>query len=346
LHCLIAREIAAPSIAILSTPRQVLFGRDSLHILNALKLPNFILAGAPTSGTTSLYHYLSQHPDVYMSPIKEPTYFAAADMLSRDDFSQGIKRHQTAIKAYLAGPMTQPARFWLTEWEDYLSLFRNVSDQKAIGEASVSYFWLPSAASAIRAKLPGVRLIFMLRDPAERLFSWYLQTLRENPRVTFRDRILEEMRVADKGRPGLLRQLDGGLYATHLNRFFGHFPRDQIRVYLYESYRRDAPAVLRDIFSFLGVAPNQPIDLSQRHNETVVPRFPAIDRLRHRIFGDLSFVAWLPATARRSLREFYNRRSGKFEMAPDDRKMAIDYYRDEILRTQDLIGRDLSAWLR
>jgi hypothetical protein len=308
--------------------------------------PNFIIAGAPTSGTTSLHHCLSQHPQVYMSSIKEPNFFAAADMLTRDDFLRDIKRDQAALKAYLASPMVQPARYRLTEWGDYLRLFRNVSNQIAIGEASISYIWMPSAAPAIRAKLPHARLIFMLRNPADRLLSWYMMSLKDDPHITLRDQLRKEMSEGYPRETGLLRQFDGGMYAMHLRRFLDIFPRDQVRVYLYESYRADPRAVLRDIFAFLGVDPDQPIDMSRRLNETMTPRFPAMHRLRRRIFGNSPLTDWLPARVSYTLRGLYNQRRGNFSMDPDDRRMVIEYYREEILRTQELIGRDLSAWLR
>jgi len=311
----------------------------------ALKLPNFFVAGAPTSGTTSLHHYLRQHPQVYMSSIKEPTFFAAADIRVREDLLPIIERDRAALRAYLKGPQLRPVRYWVTEWDDYVELFRNVRDQIAIGEASASYIWFPSAAPAIRSRLPGARLIFLLRDPAERLFSAYLATLGRDPRVTFRAWVLKAMN--DRGQAVHHPvPLDGGLYATHLQRFFDRFPPDQVRVYLYEAFRADAAAVLRDILAFLGVDPDQPIDVSRRHNETMVPRFPALDRLRRRILGNASLTWWLPAPAGRALRELYHRRKRAFPMDPDDRRMVIDYYRDEILRAADLIGRDLSAWLR
>jgi hypothetical protein len=103
--------------------------------------------------------------------------------------------------------------------------------------------------------------------------------------------------------------------------------------------------MLRDIFSFLGVDPEQAIDLSRRHNETVVPRFPALHKLRRRIFGERSLIGWVPARSRRVVRHLASQRRPSVTMDPHDRRMVIDYYRDEILRTADLIGRDLSAWL-
>lgn len=315
----------------------------------APKLPNFIIAGVPTSGTTSLYHYLGQHPQVYLCPIKEPTFFAAADILSRDDLLPMRERQRPALQAYLEGTQRQQAQVWVTKWNDYVQLFRNVRDQVAIGEASVSYIWLPSAAPAIRSKLPGVKLIFLLRDPKERLFSAYLMSLGRNHNMTFRNWVLEAMNARPERRQAMSQKpvpLDGGLYATHLQRFFELFPREQIRIYLYESYRADPPAVLRDILAFLGVDPNQAIDMSRRHNETVVPRFPAIARLRQQIFSHVQLTTWLPASVGAALRKSYYRRKSNFTLSPDDSRMVIDYYRDEILRTQDLIGADLSAWLR
>jgi SAM-dependent methyltransferase len=313
------------------------------------KLPNFIIAGAPKSGTTSLYHYLRQHPQVYLSPIKEPTFFAAADILSQPDLLPIIERQRAGLRAYLAGSQLRPTHFLVTEWNDYVQLFRDARSQIAIGEASVSYLWLPSAAAAIRSKLPEVRLIFVLRDPTERLFSLYLLNRKRDSHITFRDWVLKAMNLHGDRRQGVHRYpipLDGGLYATQLGRFLDIFPRNQVRIYLYESYRADARAVLRDILAFLGVDPNHPIDMSHRHNETLVPRFPAMARLRQRILGNVPLIAWLPAPAGNALRKLYHRQKNSFVIDPDDRRMVIDYYRDEIRRTEDLIGTDLSAWLR
>ena len=106
--------------------------------ISAPVLPNFFIAGAPKSGTTSLYHYLSQHPEIYMSPIKEPNYFAPEIRLER--FSEGLRsqaeQDMSELRAYLDGPMRE-TRFGgvVTEWRDYLKLFAWADGRKAIGEA-------------------------------------------------------------------------------------------------------------------------------------------------------------------------------------------------------------------
>ena len=303
-----------------------------------IRTPTFFLAGVPKAGTTSLYFYLAQHPQVFMSPIKEPNFFAAADMLARPGVLRSLERDRSALRAYLNGPRTRPAWHDVFEWDDYLTLFRNARGETAIGEASVNYFFQPSAAPAIRAKLPEARLLFMLRDPAERLFSWYLMNLRRYPGTTFRAWFRAARNPGDA--------VNSGRYATHLARFCAIFPRDQMRMYLYDAFRADARGVLRDMFEFIGVNPDSLIDMSRRHNEARVPRFPVLHRLRQRIFGYTPVARWLPAWMRGALTQLYTRRAGDLVMDPADRRMVIDYYRDEIERTAALIGRDLSAWLR
>lgn len=313
-----------------------------------LKLPTFILAGANTSGTTSLHDYLRQHPQIFMSRIKEPTFFAAADMLARDAFVRPITRDRAALAAFLAGPQNRPARYWVSEWDQYVRLFRDVRDHIAIGESSASYFWLPSAAAAIKARLPEVRLIFVLRHPAERLFSWYVMHLARDPALTFRAWFTAARAAGGDGGPSDGRYtlpLDGGWTGANVQRFLDHFPREQLRFYRYESYLADAPALLRDLFAFLGVDPNQQIDMSYRLNETLVPRFPLLDRLRRRVLGRTPLTTWLPAAVATPLRRWYRRRRRASSMDPGDRQLVLDVYRDDIRRTADLIGHDLSSWL-
>ena len=309
-----------------------------------VRLPNFFLAGAPKAGTTSLFFYLRQHPQVYMSPIKAPTFFGGADLLNgpqRDRVLRELPRHRAALPPYLEGKRVSDGMPLVLDWGDYVKLFQHVREETAIGEASVSYLRLPSAARAIRCTVPDARLIFVLRDPAERLFTVDSGTLGRGSGAAFRKRLLA---MDPQGLP--MAFVDGGRYATHLQRWFDIFPRDQVRVYLYEDYRADARAVMRDIFAFLGVDPDHRVDLSTQHNVTVVPRFPTLHALRRRIFRSAPTPRWIPEAARRTLRRVYRLRRDELTMDPADRRMVVDYYRDEIERTAALIGRDLSAWLR
>jgi hypothetical protein len=311
----------------------------------AVRLPNFFLAGAPKAGTSSLYTYVRQHPQVYMSYTKEPTFFGAADILPepyRDRVERASARgNRVARKGWQEVP---GRRGLFADWEDYVDLFRNVREEVAIGEASVDYFWLPNAAQAIHTRLPGARFIFMLRDPAERLFSEYLASLwRGVHRRTFRAQFLAAVEAPD---PWARLRVDVGRYTTHLERFSRLFSPQQIRVYLYDDFLADPGGVLRDIFRFLGIDPDQQIDRSRWINASVLPRFPRLHALRRRVFGEASATRWLPDGPRRLLQRLYRRPRGGVLMDPADRRTVIDYYRDDILQTAVLLGRDLSAWLR
>jgi hypothetical protein len=327
----------------------------------ALTLPTFFLAGVPKAGTTSLYAYLRQHPQIYMCWPKEPTFFGATDVLAKATASpvaaESWEKEVPEIQPHWRGSGTAesrwavvkvqdvPGRRWVvTNWDDYLDLFRYRQDEVAIGDASVDHFWLPSAAPAIHAKVPEARLVFVLRNPADRLFAEYAKTLwSETHQQTFRKAFLEGLEGRD---PWKWPRVLVGQYATHLARFAKLFPQRQICVLLYEDYRSNPQSMLREIFRFLDVDPDRPIDLSHRHNEAIVPRFTRLHGLRRRFLGDTSLLTWLPESARGALRRLYRGPRSVVSMSPADRAAVIDYYREQILGTADLIGRDLSAWLR
>src|SRR5580704_13791477 len=116
--------------------------------------PNFFIVGAPKAATTSLYHYLDQHPQVYMSAIKEPHFFAAEVREENCDvYVRGeIARDRRALREYLAGPMLEKRLGGIVgDWRDYLKLFAGAKDELALGEASPCYLWSPTAAERIAA---------------------------------------------------------------------------------------------------------------------------------------------------------------------------------------------------
>src|SRR5580658_3890788 len=129
-------------------------------------LPNFFLAGAPKAGTTSLYHYLSQHPQIYTSPIKEPCYFASEFRSENCTKSSraAVERNQRDLQKYLESPMRE-RRFGgiITDWGDYQRLFEQARGQTAIGEASPGYLWSETAARNIHAKIPNAKILLILR---------------------------------------------------------------------------------------------------------------------------------------------------------------------------------------
>ena len=273
-------------------------------------LPNFLVIGAAKGGTTSLHFYLRQHPEVYLTPVKETNFY----------WQEG---RETGRKI----PRTVG---------EYAKFFEDAAGARAIGEISPQYLNSPTAAARIAADLPHSRLIACLRNPADRAYSDYLG----------RVRIARESRPIEEAiRPGE-RIFEDGLYYPRLKRYFDRFPREQIHVVIYDDFARDPGETLRGIFAFLDVAPGIPIDTSTAHNAAAAPRSVWLNRL---LWGSIPAVQKLvprrwhgSGVGEALLRATYHPAD---PFPPVLRRSLGDAYRADILATAELIGQDLSAWL-
>lgn len=299
-----------------------------------MTMPNFFIIGAAKSGTTSLYHYLSQHPQIYTSPLKEPRFFALEG--ERLDFR---------------GPGDREAlRSSVTDIEAYRALFDGVTDEIAIGEASPVYLYSPKAPERIRHYVPEAKFIAVLRDPAERAYSGFLHLVRDGlePLDDFARTLEEEEVRAKRNYAPHWRYRDGGFYHAQLSRYFERFDEEQIRVYLYEDLKADPMGVLRDVFGFLGVDEGFVPDLTFRHNVSSVPK----NRRLHRLLTGPNAIragirTLIPTGVRRRVTATVKSRNLRRppQLSLEVRRQLIGAYREDILKLQVLIRRDLSSWL-
>ncbi|MDJ1183165.1 sulfotransferase family protein [Roseofilum casamattae] len=305
-------------------------------------LPNFLIIGAPKAGTTSLYRYLNSHPQIFLPEKKEPHFF------SFEGRSQGFN-----------GPGQEKfMQKRVTTWADYCRLFSTVNDEIAIGEASTSYLYVPEAADRIQHYLPDVKLIAMLRQPVDRAFSNYMHHYRNGGEIIldFAEAFYaEEQRMADGWSP-FWQYKSIGLYARHLQRYFDRFDREQIRVYWYDDFTADPIGVVKDIFSFLNVGDRYLPDTSKRYNVSYVkkePRSKTIHNLLNRDNVLRSTVKrLLPQQLRQRTRNFLMKQNTaeldkpyQARLSPSIRQSLTQDYHQDILNLQDLLSKDLSAWL-
>ncbi len=310
--------------------------------------PNFFIVGAPKAGTTSLYHYLDQHPEIYMSPIKEPNYFASEirPEIFSEEWLPAIEADQQELQRYLQGPMTEK-RFGglVSDWDDYLKLFRNAQGQKAIGEASVCYLWSKTAADNIHARIPGAKILMILRNPVDRMFSEYLQSVTAGRmRLSFRQHAEVCLRCDDIRQRGLSLEL--GLYAKEVKRYLKRFPRENVRIFLYEDYQRQPGRVLAETFRFLGVDDSFLPNTSEQHLQPRVPRSLTAGYVLKK-YGVWQRAAKLSPSALRSfLKKLAVKPRKAVSVEPRDRELLQDYYRGDVRELAELLGRDLTAWLQ
>lgn len=299
-------------------------------VQTAKRTPTFLIIGVQKSGTTSIYHYLKQHPQVYMSPVKETNFFERDWQRASDEMQRRKKD----------GILT---------WDQYQQLFKGANeDHIALGEASPNYmFHHQFAAEQIHQQLPNTRLIAILRNPIQRAFSDYLMHMRDA--VGHQTPLAEQVRSRGESSHVLLK----GKYYASLKHFIEVCGRDRVNVFLYDDLKKDSSKFMRSIYQAIGVNPDFAVDTTQKAQTAQVPKNQTFNRLlktqnpvRTVANGLMQIV---PTQLRHQLRDrlialnSQTKRQAKF--TEEDAILLRQYYREDILKLQDLLQRDLSAWL-
>jgi Sulfotransferase family len=285
-----------------------------------MAIPEFFVIGALKSGTTALHYMLRQHRQLFLHPVIKETNFFAPD-----------SRFPFRIKDRAA----------------YEDLFRPAQAHQKIGEVCPSYLFSEMAASLIRREVPHAKLVAVLRDPAERAFSDFMMHVRDGRRKMADLRPQIEREIRQQLLPGDRPILAQGLYARQLCRFWAEFPREGIKVILHSELKRDHLHTLNAFFDFIGVERMDRIEADAIYNVSGIPKSMAMQRVINRIRRKRRVIKRiLPATLRGPAMRIANRNLQRAALDPEVRALLVSYYRTDILRLEDEIGRDLSAWLR
>jgi hypothetical protein len=289
----------------------------------------FILIGPSRGGTTSLYHYLNQHPRIFMSAIKETKFFA----------HQAVTANRLPIRLLEEWPVT--------DWRQYQDLFKGSERYGAAGEASPVYFYLPHVPEQIRARLPGVKLLTVLRNPVERAYSNYLKYVRDGFETrSFEQAVQQELDGTSRVSYSMDHYVRIGFYHQHLTRYLQVFERGQLGIFLYDDFARAPAAFMSSMFAFLNVDPGFTPDMSARFNRGGVPKTGRPASLEKFTRG---WKRRLPQRLYLFLHRLYGGLQEKTlqvpPIPPEIRSRLRDLYRPDIEKLQGLAGRDLSAWL-
>lgn len=221
--------------------------------LTYINKPNFFILGAGKSGTTSLYYYLKQHPDIFMTEVKEPTFFC-----------QGFQ--------VVANPI------------EYFELYDSVSTEKVIGEASHAYLSNPTTAKMLNGLFPDSKFVVILRNPVDRAYSLYHHMRRDGLEHinTFEAALdAEELRYRSekfkKNCPQYFYNylyFRSGLYGEQLQNYFSKFPKQQFHIIKFEEFITDPASHFNSIFKFLDVSPNFSGQFEPHNAGKMTARFP------------------------------------------------------------------------
>lgn len=323
--------------------------------MSAAMMPNFFVIGAAKCGTTSIHNYLSQHPQIFMSAIKEPNFFA-------------FEGEEVNFKGFADNdnlPVKDPGdydncryRRTITDINAYKNLFKNSAGKIAIGESSPCYSYIPKASERIKHHVPHAKLIAILRDPVDRAYSQYKSMIRySHEPLDFLSAIeAEQNRIYDNWAP-TYHYKSRGFYYKHLKRYYDIFDKNQIRVYLFENFSRYTADVLRDLFTFLEVDNTFIPDLTVKHNvgsEQIILKNKTINDFlvkKSMIKSALMHITpdiFISMLKKRILKHNtdYAKNIVKSRLPVETRMRLISEYHEDITQLQELIGRDLSHWLK
>jgi len=307
--------------------------------------PSFFIVGNPKGGTSALYQFLKAHPAVFMCQPKEPKYFA------RDFFRTAAAESTVKVQ---------------TEAQ-YLDLFREARPDQRCGEASTWYLYSRVAARAIHTFDPSAKIIVMLREPVDFLYSYYLQLrkspIREGERIKDFRKALALEPERRQGRkiprgcllPEFLYYSERVKYADQLQRFFTHFDRSQVKVILYDDFIRDNERVYHDVLAFLGLDQDF-TPVFRPHNKSAVLRSRPLQHLIRQVsFGEgwatplkPALKRLIPTRLRRALMRQINKQllfKSKEALAPELVHTLKQQYHGEVVKLDALLACDvLSRW--
>ena len=283
---------------------------------------DFIGIGAAKAGTTWLADCLAEHPEICFSVMKETLFFCSPNQLIHNNI---IRYNGKNIDLY--------------------GLFYNhCGKEKIKGELSVHYLADPKVAARIKKHFPDVKIIAVLRNPVDRLISdyRYRKYTRKEEKKPLKDIIKKDEQLAMFG-----------FYSEQLSRYYRLFPKENIKVVIYEEMAKKPLETIKSIYRFLGV------DASFVPRKTLEKKVNATRRVRLRFIMKLlnqirlilirlhlsSFVNFLMNVGvQQTLEKLNYRRMEKEAVDEELRKKIFNFYKDDIKKVQKLLKKDLPYW--
>lgn len=296
-------------------------------------LPHFILAGSPKCGSTSLFYYLAEHPDIFMSPQKEIHYFSS-EILNALDQGANDKR----VNA-----------FHISTYEDYIDQFKLAKPSQIIGEVSPSYVNYPDITiPKIKEHLGNPKIIMLIRDPVKRAYSNYLHLLREDrEKLSFYEALLEEEVRREKKYSDFWYYRFNSMYYDKIKKFDEAF--DQMLIVTTEQLNENPEAVMKSIYNFLGVNQNfNPQSIYQKYNPGGLYKSNLITKFffrQSRLRGFIKKIMPItPAMKKIKLKLIKNFKEETPEIEPKAEEFLIKHFKKDVENLKKDFDLDLTLW--
>jgi len=303
---------------------------------NNIIKPNLFMVGAAKCGTTSLYYYLSQHPDVFDCPVKEPHHFTANYELKF--LISGIIKNTKPFLAY-------------KDLSNYLALYKNADNYKIVVDASVAYIQFDKIANAIQNFNNKAKIIILLRNPIERAFSAYSHNKREGGTLSFQEDLEIEDQESVLGIFRWTHYKKNGLYYENVKHYLDTFGQEKVLILFNEDLESNPQKVLSTVCDFLKIdASFVPKMDFTKQNTAHLPKNPKISHLVNNYSQGSMLWSGLkkifPIQFLRRLKIIINPSIPFQEKLSDEKtiQQLKAYYIEDITKLETLLNRDLSAW--
>ncbi|SCX79202.1 sulfotransferase family protein [Thiohalorhabdus denitrificans] len=298
-----------------------------------IKLPDFFIVGAPKCGTTSLYSYLSEHPQIFMSPHKEPTYFGK--------------------------DLKPESPYFVRDWESYKKLFKGAEGFLRVGEASVYYMFSHSAAKEIYDFNPDSKIVIIIRNPVDMMYSLHGQLLLTgNEDVSSFESAIN---LEDRRRKGWDIPKEGEFFkvlfyrevakmSEQIYRYYELFGREQVYVMVLEEFKESPETEFSSLLRFLEVDPGFSPDFYVKNKNKSV-RIPAVQnflrspppvfrKIVHKVFSSHFREKYL-FPLRKRLKRFNLKEGGRGPISPQFRKRLDAEFAGEVEKLEKMLDRPI-----
>lgn len=305
-------------------------------------MPDFFVVGAAKGATTTLYSHLKQHPDIFLPERKELYFFAYNGETPRFKLADGTFRKEVGCTA-----------------DQYMNMYKECPAGRLAGDTSSWYLYYHEAVIRnIRAlygdKAREAKIVMVLRNPVERAWSHYSMHLGHGLiDIPFREAVtpgaFREKLESNRGYYPGYDYTGFGMYSRQVEAFLAAF--DNVKAILYEEFGKDTDGAVKEIFEFLGLEPGPTVSAGKRLNVSGAPKSRLAGLVGRMVYRPYMlkrlFVPLIPERLRYRIKTGISRFLFKRTvMSPGDRELLIDFFREDILRLQEILGKDLSAWLR
>ena len=285
---------------------------------------DFFIVGAPKSGTTSLYHYLNEHPEIEMSSQKEPDYFS--DKAIHDQGMYYVKNRINTL-------------------EKYESLF--VEKEKVIyGEGSVSYLFYDNVAEDIKKYNPNAKIIIMLRNPIERAFSHYLMDFRLGLINDNFENIIAKKSKHKNAHLFYQQYIEVSKYAKQIQRYLDFFEKNNVLFIDYEDFKKNVSKTVGQVYSFLNISTEFAADTNTKHNTFTMPRNKVIKFIYSFVFLRRILIFLLPIYLIKNIRVFLFKVDKKPELLKETRIQLRKIFNDDVRKLEKVLCKDYSKWIK